>query len=79
MACAIRVGGTIRDDILNPAIPLGSLKKIRRGMTLSFRCKGTMINQYMGVAASTFQVVCIQSLWVLSKGAMNKNLVVWGI
>ena len=27
-----------RDDILNPAIPLGSLKKRRRGMTLLFRC-----------------------------------------
>lgn len=30
-----------RDDILNPAIPLGSLEKRRQGRTLSFRCTTT--------------------------------------
>ena len=44
MACAFRVGRTIRDDkemtYWNPAFTLGSLKRDGRVMTLSFRCIG---------------------------------------
>lgn len=36
---AVPMGRALRDDILNPAIPLGSLKKRRQGMTLSFFCR----------------------------------------